>query len=133
MTNRVYTAMFASVVLQNERQPYYNAVAQGDFDTMRSFLEYNFCPPSDRHAELAVHPRSSPCCTLPRVSVALLTLRRTRRSFYLRMLPYVEARTKAQFKGTKNPLTAGALYEETCTQFGMCEYLWHSSVSCLPV
>ena len=39
--------------------------------------------------------------------------------FYLRMLPYVEARTKAQFKGTSMPITAGALYEETCTQFGM--------------
>ena len=38
---------------------------------------------------------------------------------YLRMLPYVEARTKVQFKATKNPLTAGALYEETCTQFGL--------------
>jgi len=35
------------------------------------------------------------------------------------MLPYVEARTKVQFKATKNPLTAGALYEETCTQFGL--------------
>ena len=63
---------------QNERQPYYNVLAQGDIDTMRSFLD-----------------------------------------FYLRMLPYVKARTKAQFKGTQNPLTAGALYEETCTQFGM--------------
>jgi len=38
--------------------------------------------------------------------------------FYLRMLPYVEARTIAQFKGTANPINKGALYEETCTQFG---------------
>ncbi len=36
--------------------------------------------------------------------------------FYLRMLPYVEARTKVQFNGT---ITAGAFYEETTTQFGM--------------
>ena len=43
---------------QNTRQPYYNALQQGDLDTMRSFLD-----------------------------------------FYLRMLPYVNARTKAQFKG----------------------------------
>jgi len=62
---------------QNERQPYYNALAQGDFDTMRSFL-----------------------------------------GFYKRMLPYVVARTAAQFKGTSTPLTPpAALYEETCTQF----------------
>ena len=27
--------------------------------------------------------------------------------------------TNANRAGTKNPLTAGALYEETCTQFGM--------------
>jgi hypothetical protein len=39
--------------------------------------------------------------------------------FYLRMLPYVQARTKAQFKNTATPITAGALYEETCTQFGV--------------
>ena len=38
--------------------------------------------------------------------------------FYLRMLPYVEARTKAQFSKTTNPITAGALYPETSTQFG---------------
>ena len=62
---------------QNERQPYYNALAQGDIDTMRSFLD-----------------------------------------FYSRMLPYVEARTKAQFSKTSNPLTAGAFYPETSTQFG---------------
>ena len=39
--------------------------------------------------------------------------------FYLRMLPYNEARTKVQFLGTENAITAGAFYEETCTQFGM--------------
>ena len=64
---------------QNERQPYYNALAQGDFDTMRSFL-----------------------------------------NFYLRMLPYVEARTAVQFSATKTPLSGkAAFYEETCTQFGL--------------
>jgi alpha-L-fucosidase 2 len=63
---------------QNERQPYYNVLAQGDFDTMRSFL-----------------------------------------GFYRRMLPYVQARTAAQFKGTPTELKhPAALYEETCTQFG---------------
>ena len=65
---------------QNERPPYYNALAQGDLDTMRSFLD-----------------------------------------FYLRMLPYVNARSKAQFKGLPDaPQLSGiaALYEETCTQFG---------------
>ena len=44
---------------------------------------------------------------------------------------YVEARTKVQFKGTATPLTAGALYEETCTQFGVYnEGDWgcHSSI-----
>ena len=41
------------------------------------------------------------------------------------MLPYVEARTKVQFKATKNPLTAGALYEETCTQFGLVSTAQH--------
>ena len=25
---------------QNERQPYYNVLAQGDLDTMRSFLDF---------------------------------------------------------------------------------------------
>jgi len=40
-------------------------------------------------------------------------------NFYLRALPYVEARTKAQFKGTATPITAGALFEETATAFGM--------------
>jgi hypothetical protein len=39
--------------------------------------------------------------------------------FYLRMLPYVEERTKVQFRNTSTPITAGALYEETCTQFGL--------------
>ena len=63
---------------QNERQPYYNTIAQGDFDTMRAFLD-----------------------------------------FYLRMLPYNEERTKVQFLGTDTVITAGAFYEETCTQFGM--------------
>ena len=48
---------------------------------------------------------------------------------YLRMLPYVEARTKVQFKATKNPLTAGALYEETCTQFGLASTP-HASAFC---
>jgi alpha-L-fucosidase 2 len=41
--------------------------------------------------------------------------------FYLRMLPFVNARTKAQFKGVADaPTLTGiaALYEETCTQFG---------------
>ena len=59
---------------------YYNALVQGDVDTLRSFLD-----------------------------------------FYLRMLPYVNARTKAQFKGLPDaPQLTGiaALYEETCTQFG---------------
>ena len=55
------------------------ACDKGDFDTMRSFLD-----------------------------------------FYLRMLPYVQARTAAQFKGTAHPLSSpAAFYEETCTQFGM--------------
>ena len=66
---------------QNERQPYYNVLPQGDADTMRAFLD-----------------------------------------FYLRMLPYVQARTEAQWKGTDAPQITGghaALYEETCTQFGM--------------
>ena len=72
-------------------QPYYNALAAGDFDTMRSFLD-----------------------------------------FYLRMLPYVEARTKVQFLATANPLTAGALYEETCTQFGMYNEGEESAGSPLP-
>ena len=58
---------------------YYNVLAQGDIDTMRSFLD-----------------------------------------FYLRALPFVNARTKAQFKGTDAPELMGiaALYEETTTQFG---------------
>lgn len=40
--------------------------------------------------------------------------------FYLRMLPYVNERTKVQWKGTGAPELTGiaALYEETCTQFG---------------
>eukprot|EP00658_Telonema_sp_P-2_P011199 TRINITY_DN14256_c0_g2_i1.p1 TRINITY_DN14256_c0_g2~~TRINITY_DN14256_c0_g2_i1.p1 ORF type:complete len:882 (+),score=184.58 TRINITY_DN14256_c0_g2_i1:195-2840(+) len=64
---------------QNTRQPYYNAIAQGDQDTMRSFLD-----------------------------------------FYLRMLPYVVARTAAQFKGMDSSLGEGAaLFEETSTQFGL--------------
>jgi len=67
---------------QNTRQPYYNALAQGDVDTMRAFLD-----------------------------------------FYLRMLPYVQARTAAQFRNVAGvaPIMGGvaALYEETCTQFGM--------------
>ena len=73
---------------QNERQPHYNTLAQGDTDTMRSFL-----------------------------------------NFYLRMLPYVSARTKAQFKGTDAPELTGiaALYEETCTQFGTCNYTTNPS------
>lgn len=73
-----YRSWGADYWWQNERQPYYNVLAQGDFDTMRSFLD-----------------------------------------FYLRMLPYVEARTKVQFSKTSTPLTAGAFYEETCTQFGL--------------
>lgn len=38
--------------------------------------------------------------------------------FYLRMLPYVQARTRNQFAATSQPVRSGALYEETCTQFG---------------
>jgi hypothetical protein len=75
---------------QNERQPYYNTLQQGDLDTMRSFLD-----------------------------------------FYLRMLPYVNARSKAQFKGLADaPELTGsaALYEETCTQFGTC-----TPAHCLPL
>lgn len=44
--------------------------------------------------------------------------------FYLRMLPYVEERTKRQFENTSTPLSAGALYEETCTQFGLYNQVW---------
>ena len=65
---------------QNDRQPYYNTLVQGDLDTQRSFLD-----------------------------------------FYLRMLPYVNERTKAQFRGLPDaPELTGiaALFEETCTQFG---------------
>ena len=65
---------------QNGRQPYYNALAQGDVDTMRAFLD-----------------------------------------FYRRMLPYVTARTGAQWRGVADaPTLTGiaALYEETSTQFG---------------
>lgn len=29
---------------QNERQPYYNVLAQGDLDTMRSFLDFVSLP-----------------------------------------------------------------------------------------
>ena len=44
--------------------------------------------------------------------------------FYLRMLPFVNVRTKAQFRGTDAPELTGiaALFEETCTQFGTCEF-----------
>eukprot|EP01047_Picozoa_sp_COSAG01_P082182 COSAG01_NODE_16679_length_1216_cov_0.825425_1_plen_74_part_00 len=66
---------------QNTRQPYYNVLAQGDYDSMRAFLE-----------------------------------------FYRRMLPYVQARTVAQFKGTSTELRPpAALYPETTTQFGTCK------------
>ena len=37
----------------------------------------------------------------------------------IRALPYVEARTKAQFQGTANPVSAGALFEETTTAFSV--------------
>lgn len=40
--------------------------------------------------------------------------------FYLRMLPYVNERTKAQWRNTDAPELTGiaSLFEETCTQFG---------------
>lgn len=66
------------IIRQNTRQPYYNVLAQGDYDSMRAFL-----------------------------------------AFYRRMLPYVQARTAAQFKGTSTELKPpAALYPETTTQFG---------------
>ena len=37
---------------QNERQPYYNVLAQGDLDTMRSFLDF-VSPPSSPHGQIA--------------------------------------------------------------------------------
>eukprot|EP00040_Diaphanoeca_grandis_P035429 m.222904 g.222904 ORF g.222904 m.222904 type:complete len:925 (-) comp33386_c2_seq2:269-3043(-) len=74
-----YRSWGAGYWWQNERQPYYNALAQGDLDTMRSFLD-----------------------------------------FYLRALPYVNARTLVQFNNTDAPQMSGiaALFPETTTQFG---------------
>lgn len=74
----VFPSRGADYWWQNTRQPYYNSLATGDVDVLRSML-----------------------------------------AFYLRMLPYVQARTKVQFRNTSTVLTAGALYEETCTQFGL--------------
>merc|ERR1719469_1256034 len=44
-------------------------------------------------------------------------------TFYHRMLPYVQARTAAQFNNTETPIIGGvaALYPETTTQFGCYE------------
>ena len=73
-----YRGCGAAYWWQNTRQPYYNVLAQGDYDSMRAFL-----------------------------------------GFYRRMLPYVQARTAAQFKGTSTELRPpAALYPETTTQFG---------------
>ena len=73
-----YRGCGAAYWWQNTRQPYYNVLRQGDYDSMRAFL-----------------------------------------GFYKRMLPYVQARTAAQFKNTSTELKPpAALYPETTTQFG---------------